>query len=217
MVRARGGGFPARLVVSMIYLYSGSPGSGKTLHAVSQILQNLRRDLPVIANFPINGEYAKHPEMFRYGDNSEVTPDVLMEASKAYWEAVGGHVKEDSMLLVLDECQLIFNTRDWRNNKRWISFFTQHRKMGYRVILIAQNLDMLDKQIRPLIEYEYKHRKMVNAGFFGYVISFLMGSRFLYRKEWAQVRKMGKGVSVGWEFGQYSKKVYKAYDTFKTW
>ena len=84
-------------------------------------------------------------------------------------------------------------------------------------IHFPQNMDMLDKQIRPLIEYEYKHRKMVNAGLFGYVISFFAGSRFLYRKEWAQVRKMGKGVSVGWQFGQYGKKVYKAYDTFKTW
>lgn len=206
-----------RVGVIMIYLFSGSPGSGKTLHAVSEILQNLRKDRPVIANFAINGEYAKHPEMFRYGDNSEVTPEVLIEASKAYWEVVGGRVKEETLLLVLDECQLIFNTRDWRKNRGWISFFTQHRKMGYRVILIAQNLEMLDKQIRPLIEYEYKHRKMVNAGLFGYVISFFAGSRFLYRKEWAQVRKMGKGVSVGWQFGQYNRRVYKAYDTFKTW
>lgn len=205
------------LGVTMIYLFSGSPGSGKTLHAVSEILQNLRKDRPVIANFAINGGYAKHPEMFRYGDNLEVTPEVLIEASKVYWEVVGGRVKEETLLLVLDECQLIFNTRDWRKNKDWISFFTQHRKMGYRVILIAQNMDMLDKQIRPLIEYEYKHRKMVNAGLFGYVISFLAGSRFLYRKEWAQVRKMGKGVSVGWQFGQYNRRVYKAYDTFKTW
>lgn len=201
----------------MIYLFSGSPGSGKTLHAVSEILQNLRKDRPVIANFAINGEYARHAEMFRYGDNSEVTPEVLIGASKAYWEAVGGRVKEETLLLVLDECQLIFNTRDWRKNRGWISFFTQHRKMGYRVILIAQNMDMLDKQIRPLIEYEYKHRRMVNAGLFGYVISFFAGSRFLYRKEWAQVRTMGKGASMGWQFGQYNRRVYKAYDTFKTW
>lgn len=201
----------------MIYLYSGSPGSGKSLHAVSDILVNLRRDWPVIANFAINGSVTKHPEMFRYGDNKEVTPAVLEEASRFYWQAVGGRVVEDRYLLVLDECQLIFNTRDWRNNKEWISFFTQHRKMGFRVILIAQNVDMLDKQIRPLIEYEYKHRKMTNAGIAGSVISLFMGSRFLYRKEWAQVKRMGKGASMGWQFGQYNRKVYRAYDTFKTW
>lgn len=201
----------------MIYLYSGSPGSGKSLHAVSDILVNLKRDWPVIANFPINGHVTKHPEMFRYGDNEQVTPQILQEASKIYWSAIGGRVQEERYLVVLDECQLIFNARDWRGNKSWISFFTQHRKMGFRIILIAQNKDMLDKQIRPLIEYEYRHRKMTNAGFAGSVFSVLMGSRFLYRKEWAQVQRFGKGASMGWQFGHYSKKVFQAYDTFKTW
>lgn len=201
----------------MIFLYTGSPGSGKSLHAVSDILRYLKRDCPVIANFAINGEVTKHPEMFRYGDNKQITPAILEETSKMYWSAVGGRVQEERLLLVLDECQLIFNARDWRNNRGWISFFTQHRKMGYRVILIAQNMEMLDKQIRPLIEYEYKHRKMTNAGVFGAIVSFFMGSRFLYRKEWAQVRHFGKGASVGWQFGQYNRKVYRAYDTFKTW
>ena len=37
-------------------------------------------------------------------------------------------------------------------------FFSQHRKLGYRVILVAQFSEMIDKQIRALIEYEYIHR-----------------------------------------------------------
>jgi len=37
----------------MIYLYSGTPGSGKSLHLANIIWQKLRSGRPVIANFPI--------------------------------------------------------------------------------------------------------------------------------------------------------------------
>ena len=40
------------------------------------------------------------------------------------------------------------------------SHFSQHRKLGYRVILIAQFDRMLDRQIRSVLEYEYIHRKV---------------------------------------------------------
>ena len=38
----------------MIYLYSGTPGSGKSLHTARVIYYSLKRGFPVIANFPIN-------------------------------------------------------------------------------------------------------------------------------------------------------------------
>ena len=38
----------------MIYLYSGTPGSGKSLHTASVIYWTLKRGVPVIANFAIN-------------------------------------------------------------------------------------------------------------------------------------------------------------------
>lgn len=38
----------------MIYLYSGTPGSGKSLHQASDIYYDLKYNRPVITNYPIN-------------------------------------------------------------------------------------------------------------------------------------------------------------------
>lgn len=38
----------------MIYLYSGTPGSGKSLHTARVIRNTLMFNKPVIANIPIN-------------------------------------------------------------------------------------------------------------------------------------------------------------------
>lgn len=80
-------------------------------------------------------------------------------------EAVGlykytGKYSEGSGLLILDECQLIFNSRKWDKNFDWIEFFTQHRKLGWNVSMIAHTIDMIDAQIRPLAEFETRFRNM---------------------------------------------------------
>lgn len=48
----------------MIYLYSGTPGSGKSLHIARVIKNTLMMGKPVIANIPINTSLCKHPEFF---------------------------------------------------------------------------------------------------------------------------------------------------------
>lgn len=201
----------------MIFLYSGTPGSGKSLHAVSDMLRHNDRGWPVLSNFEVNWVSVRNPDRMMWTDNGALTPAMLEQYAAYYWQSDGGRVQEDRILLVVDECQLIFNARAWQKNSPWISFFTQHRKMGYRVILIAQQREMIDKQVRAVLEYEYKHRVLANAGLWGNVLGFVLGSRFLYRKELAQVRSIGKGMSLGWKMGYYGKRVFRAYDTFKIW
>lgn len=201
----------------MIYLYSGTPGSGKSLHAVSDMLRHNGKGLPVIANFRLNPVSVRNPDKMMFATNAELKPSMLEQYAAYYWQSEGERVRENRILLIVDECQLIFNARGWQKNKDWVSFFTQHRKMGYSVILIAQQREMIDKQIRGVLEYEYKHRVLANAGIMGYILTFVMGSRFLYKKELAQVRAVGKGMNLGWKMGYYGKKVFRAYDTFQTW
>ena len=43
----------------MIYFYSGTPGSGKSLHVAQDIYQYLQRGKNVIANFDINEKAVK--------------------------------------------------------------------------------------------------------------------------------------------------------------
>lgn len=165
----------------MIELYSGTPGSGKSLHCADLMKRWLNHwKAPVICNFAFNGK-ACNPKgwgSLLIVDNKQITPEFLIFFSEKYrqlrkWNSV----PEEHILLVIDEAQLLFNAREWNKGNRasWISFFTQHRKLGYRVILIAQFDRMLDRQIRSVIEYEHIHRKVKNIGKGGFILSLLSG------------------------------------------
>lgn len=196
---------------SMIYLYSGTPGSGKSLHTARVIYYTLQRGMPVIANFPINlDNVGRHRGEFVELDNDSLTPDFLINYSASYFS--GGRVKEGKLLLVIDECQLMFNAREWnaKGRAQWLSFFTQHRKFGYDVILVAQFDRMIDRQIRALIEYEQIHRKVSNFGWKGKVFSlFCLGRLFVAVKIWYPMKE-----KTGSEFFVSKKKFYSLYDTF---
>lgn len=197
----------------MIYLYSGTPGSGKSYHAVVDIVRKLGRKSKnrVIANFPLSGK--KITDKFEYWDNSDITISRLMNYARQYHK-LG---VEGQCLIVIDEAQCIFNSRDWNGKgvlhsalKRqpdsrmdWIKFFSQHRKFGYNVILIAQSDKMLDKQIRSLIEYDVKHIKM-NNGFF-----FFLPTSFLAVEKW-----YGQRMKLGQEVIWYHKRVAAMYDSY---
>lgn len=200
----------------MIILYSGTPGSGKSLHSARTIYYRLKKNKPVITNFDLSFEHIKHKERY-YKNlytlyNEEISPDYLYDFSLDYF---GGKApKEGELTLVIDEAQVMFNTRDYnrKDRKSWNKFFQIHRHYGYDVILCCQFPDMLDKQLRFVIEYEYKHRKLKNLGFKGLVVSSLMlkplGS-FVFIKYWFPVKQ-----KIGHEFFGYSNKYGKMYDTF---
>lgn len=62
---------------------------------------------------------------------------------------------ESRGVLVLDECHNWMNARSWSSKDRdeLIRFFSQSRKLGFDVYLIAQRAEMIDKQVRNLAEY----------------------------------------------------------------
>lgn len=172
-----------------IYLYSGRPGSGKSLDAARDIRYSLNRRTPrpVLGNFRLSDiAPVRSREMFHHFPNSDITPGLLMDWADAFWSAPDApEFQEDYILLVLDECQILWNSRNWndrgsgRGDSRleWLSFFSQHRKYGYKVLLIAQHDRMVDNQFRYLIDYDVRHRKLSKFGLFGW----LLGSLFLGR------------------------------------
>ena len=85
-------------------LYSGTPGSGKSLDATDRILRRLKRKLPVIANYNLDKRRIPNPELFYYVDNESLTPDALVEFARGWFGT--HHFGEDKILLVIDECQL---------------------------------------------------------------------------------------------------------------
>ena len=197
----------------MILLYSGTPGSGKSLHVAERLYHLLRAGRPVICNFNINLNRIppKRRNLFHYKSNYEITPEYLVQFSRNYFQ--GKRVKESVILLVIDECQLMFNAREWSKEGRdkWLEFFTMHRHYGYDIILVAQFDRMIDRQIRSLIEYEYIHRKVSNYGFRGWFICAVMLSPrlFISVKVWYPMKE-----KVGSEFFKCKRKYYSLYDTY---
>lgn len=194
----------------MIYLYSGTPGSGKSLHAAERIYCKLKMGRPVIANFEINLDNFKKKVPFYQIDNFSVTVDDLKKISFDYFKT--HKFKEGGITLFLDECQLLFNSRDYqaKNRMEWLSFFSQHRHYGFDIILIAQFDRMLDRQIRSLIEYEFTHRKCSNFGKLGFWIKlFAFGDVFLCIERYYPIK-----YKVGQSFFRAHKRYYSLYDTY---
>ena len=189
----------------MIWLYSGTPGAGKSYHASVDILNKVKRKdkNKVIANFPMN--LKKHDQNFIYIDNSEMTVDYLMKFARSNHK-IG---VEGQTLVVIDEAQILYNSRDWASNQSarmaWIKFFSQHRKYGYNIIMIAQFDRMIDKQIRSLVEYEVAHMKINNF----FVL--MPGTFFLCVERW-----YGQKMKVGSYTMRYSKRIANSYNSYAT-
>lgn len=193
----------------MIYLYTGTPGSGKSYHATYDIINKLKRKVKkglkmnrVISNYYLD---VNNNDDFVLVDNSDLTVEYLENF------AISNHKPgiEAQTLVVIDECQILFNSRNWNSQSRermkWLTFFSQHRKYGYNFILIAQADFMIDKQIRGLIEYEVAHMKINN--FF----SLLPIKAFLAVTRW-----YGQRMKVNHDIIVMRKKICKAYNSFGT-
>lgn len=202
----------------MIYLYSGTPGSGKSLHQARNVWNRLAAGKPVIANYDVNTSLIK-PISKRRGvgqfvcvDNYELTPDFLRDFSREYFACHKFH--EGEILLFIDEAQIVFNCRDDNmsvKRKDWVTFFTQHRKFGYDIFFVAQFDRMLDRQIRSLIEYEVIHRKVSNFGVKGWILSLLAGGNlFVSVKMWYPMKER-----IGSEFFRYRRRYSRLYDSYK--
>lgn len=201
----------------MIYFYSGTPGSGKSLHIAEEIYHSLRTGKNVIANFSINETLTskfKHPGSFIETDNFNLSVSGLKGfCSNFHKRNKKGQINEHQTLLVIDECSIIYDARTYseKGRKDWVQFYQQHRKYGYDVVLISQFDRAIDRQIRALFEYEYKHRKINNFKFFGKILGlFSGGSLFCYVTYW-----YGAKERIGCTFFRGRRKFYNFFDSYK--
>lgn len=207
----------------MFILFSGVPGTGKSLHAAQCMFDTLKKtNKAVIANFEINPNVIDSRN-FYYMSNLDITPESLWKFSNEWYKT---HTfSENGILLVVDECQLIFNCRDtgigmsgtdgksaFKRRMQWVEFFSQHRKAGYQIIGIAQNDRMVDRQIRACIEMECNHRNLSRMGLLGKLCQiFFVGGKFLASWRYYGVRQI-----TDQEIVRGNKKLYAFYDSFGT-
>lgn len=196
----------------MISLFTGTPGSGKSLDVARLIYYKLKMGKRVIGNMRVRPEsIARCRGTYIYVATDELTPYQLYAFARRY------HVKgkENQTYIVIDECQDIFNSREWAKpeRKEWNHFFQMHRHLGFSVWLIVQYDRLIDRQIRAMVQTEYFHRKIANLGMKGKLLNFIFK---LFRKE--LFVKIGKdyesGVRLGAEYFTYSKKYGEFYDSY---
>lgn len=201
-----------------IYLLTGTPGSGKSLHMARLIYWQTRRGNKCICNFEINEGMLKNEGNYEYVGNELLSPYYLQDFAQNYIserkENNQKPIQEGQIKLYIDECQLLFNARTWneKSRKDWIKFFTLHRKLGYDIYLIAQFDYMIDKQIRSLVEYEIKHRKLNNFGKFGSIANAITFGKpiTVCVYYWYQLKqRLRSETFIG------GKKYYQLYDTYK--
>jgi hypothetical protein len=166
----------------MIEIIQGSPGSGKSAVCTVAMLEFLQEGGVVACNYDLipgwHYKLADTVPLVRWGfkDREKVamnyynrafkigSHDTIMELSTRLKTLIppgrNGRLPEGKARLYLDEAQFLFNSREWAKNMGFIEFFTQHRKLGWDIVLIAHTEDMIDKQIRGLLEYETRLRNL---------------------------------------------------------
>lgn len=203
-----------------IDLYTGTTGSGKSLHAASDIREYLnarRRDIPVIANFRLSPDApVTKPYNFHYIPNEDMTAGRLIDFATDFWDNTSMRFREDYIQLYLDEAQLLFNSRRWsdRSRMQYLEFLSQSRKYGYHVVLIAQSAKMIDNQFRMLVDVEHNHRRVSRMGPVGALVSLPFAGRlFLVVRYLFQVNeRLGMDVRI---FRRCDGAMYDSYATFK--
>lgn len=192
-----------------ISLYSGTPGSYKSYHATADIISWLRSGNNVIANFPVNTEnYFKRKKIgsFTFVPNSKLTVNYLLDYAKLHHKPS----RKAQTLVVIDEASIMFNARqfDRKDRMEWVNFFANHRHFNYEFILIAQNDRMLDRQIRGLLEYDYKHRALKNWNLAFALLSLVCKGIFHCVEYWYPCK-----IKTGTQLKRFNKKIASCYDT----
>lgn len=210
----------------MIDIYTGPPGSGKSLHMAKVILMYLSFGRRIITNFEFfpPEKYLKKGKTPLVWDNSDITVDNLKQFARDNhrWTDKGTIAGEHQTLVVLDECQLLFNKNHIGTKQdygKWTEFFTQHRKYGFDILLVTQHIRIIVEDVRELLETETMHFKWDNcpsSSLMYYLIWIICKifrvTLFFYRTDWVHFRSKEFRTR---KFFTYRKKFASVYDSYK--
>lgn len=212
----------------MINYFSGTPGSGKSLHVAMMVEDWIQRGKNVIANFEFRddlikkhwrhekGEYLYFPNSQLLDDGIDPVACLVGFSDNFHRRDAAGCVIEGQTLLIFDEGGILFNSRDWQTKyrKQWLWFFSQHRKFGFEIVVISQSERQIDRQVRANFEYEYTHKRVGNFKKLGKMLEIVSGGKmFCYVVRWYGIK--GQDARVHAQFFRGRKKYYVMYNTSK--
>jgi len=147
-----------------IEILTGTLGSGKTYSAVDRwIAAVLGAGGTVSTNVALKWEGMARLCAQRYNVRIERDQyiDLLDKDISEFHALTPAGTAEQNSLIVIDEGQLDFNSRDWGKTSRdLLSFLTQSRKENTDILFISQAAENLDKQFRRLAEFYWTFRDM---------------------------------------------------------
>ena len=190
----------------MIICFEGTPGSGKSYEAVKKIIDNLMLGRTVYTNIdglddPLCREHIKS---FSGLSDYELETRLIHLPN---WQALEfyKHVSDKS-LVVLDEVHKLYNNRNWQKdiNVCFADWSSTHRKSGNDVILVTQNLEKVDAQVRGLVEWTYRFKKLNMLGRL-----FRNGYK---RQSYTEDDTSGKPMDV--KFYKYNSRFYPCYKSY---
>jgi len=150
----------------MIYLIEGVPGSGKTTYVMQKyFLPAFRKGKRIYTN--ISGLNLVNMCALYEIDNDNIDNVTFVDPAKQYeCQRILSGNSEHNSLLILDETQNYFNSRDFkeRANRDVIPFLTEHRHYGYTVVAVTQSIDSVDITFRRLASQVIR---ITNMGFVG--------------------------------------------------
>lgn len=135
-----------------VYVVTGKLGGGKSLICVGKIRDKLLAGRPVVTNLDL-----KLHKLLPASDRSARVIRLPDQPSADDLHAIGygnrGYDESRNGLLVLDECGTWFNARSWNDKSRKgvNDWFLHARKLGWDVMLIVQDIEILDSQARRAI------------------------------------------------------------------
>lgn len=139
-----------------VYIVTGVLGGGKSLMTVAKMREYIKDGRRIAGNIDLDllmltGNKRSKVDYIRVPDIP--TAADLAAIGKGY---EGKHNNDRNGALVLDECGVWLNSRDWndKDRKALIQWLLHARKHRWDVFLLVQEIDLIDAQVRKaLCEY----------------------------------------------------------------
>lgn len=155
-----------------VYGIEGTPGSGKTLYAISEfIIPALKSGVPIYHNI----EGLDSVKLSIIAGIDSFTVENLINQYKdddGNFNTVDGirnfykHIPHSATLLVIDEAQNYFSARDFKEkfSSDLIPYLSRHRHFGHTVVWVTQQREAVDITFRRQTQYMYRLERLENFG-----------------------------------------------------
>jgi len=152
--------------MASIEIYTGLPGSGKTLQMVAEILEKFVEGGIVATNVKLNWAACK---MYcrRRGWNLQRQQYIYLESEeqlKRPYKFLPKGTEHVENLLALDELATLCPARQWNKTENdFVQYLIFIRRQFHRVIMATQRISMIDKQFRLMYQFRTNFNNLSRA------------------------------------------------------